>query len=137
MVVITNVPESDEVMNQVGDQESRQCRDDPGSPAEVHQINGAVKCLGDVLIDRRDNAVLRLRLLQHPRQRRGLIAADDRTQPENLQVQAEPPKIASHRKAIEVGTNIAPNMNSRMVRPREMRAMNMPTKGAQEIHQPQ
>ena len=30
-----------------------------------------------------------------------------------------------------------PTMNSRMVRPRETRAMNMPTKGDQAIHQPQ
>ena len=38
---------------------------------------------------------------------------------------------------ITVGTNIAPNVNSRMVRPREIRAMKSPTKGAQAIHQPQ
>ena len=31
----------------------------------------------------------------------------------------------------------APVTNCRMVRPREMRAMNIPTKGVQEIHQAQ
>ena len=43
----------------------------------------------------------------------------------------------NQKKAIVVGTNITPSMNSRIVRPRLMRAMNMPTKGAQEIHHPQ
>ena len=50
---------------------------------------------------------------------------------------ALPPKMQSQKKARVVGTNITPTMNSRMVRPRLIRAMNIPTKGAQEIHQPQ
>ena len=50
---------------------------------------------------------------------------------------ALPPKMQSHRNAMVVGTNITPTMNSRIVRPRLILAMNMPTKGAQEIHQPQ
>ena len=50
---------------------------------------------------------------------------------------AVPPKMHSHRNAMVVGTNITPTMNSRIVRPRLILAMNMPTKGAQEIHQPQ
>ena len=45
--------------------------------------------------------------------------------------------MQSQKKAMVVGTNITPSMNSRMVRPRLIRAMNIPTKGAQEIHQPQ
>ena len=45
--------------------------------------------------------------------------------------------MQSQKKAIVVGTNITPTMNSRIVRPRLMRAMNSPTKGAQDIHQPQ
>ena len=36
-----------------------------------------------------------------------------------------------------MGTSSTPTTNWRMVRPREMRAMNMPTKGDQEIHQAQ
>jgi hypothetical protein len=40
-------------------------------------------------------------------------------------------------KVSSAGTNSTPPMNSRIVRPREMRAMNMPTNGDQEIHQPQ
>ncbi|MNI52410.1 hypothetical protein D3C73_1071870 [compost metagenome] len=35
------------------------------------------------------------------------------------------------------GTSSTPVTNSRIVRPREMRAMNMPTKGDHAIHQPQ
>ena len=35
------------------------------------------------------------------------------------------------------GTTSTPATNWRMVRPREIRAMNMPTKGDQAIHQPQ
>ena len=36
-----------------------------------------------------------------------------------------------------MGTSRTPATNSRIVRPLEMRAMKTPTKGAQEIHQPQ
>ena len=36
-----------------------------------------------------------------------------------------------------LGTIITPITNSRIVRPREMRARNMPTKGDQEIHHAQ
>ena len=35
------------------------------------------------------------------------------------------------------GTSSTPTTNSRIVRPRDTRAMNMPTKGDQAIHQPQ
>ena len=47
------------------------------------------------------------------------------------------PKAVIHSRLKAVGTSSTPMTNSRMVRPREMRAMNMPTKGDQEIHQAQ
>lgn len=50
---------------------------------------------------------------------------------------AESPKIVNHSEAITVGTSSTAPMNSRIVRPREIRAMNIPTNGAQLIHQPQ
>src|SRR5699024_10761645 len=50
---------------------------------------------------------------------------------------AESPKMVNHTVAIRVGAMIVPSTNWRIVRPREMRAMNMPTNGAQLIHQPQ
>ena len=49
----------------------------------------------------------------------------------------ESPKIVNHSEPTSVGASSTPKTNSRMVRPREMRAMNMPTNGAQLIHQPQ
>ena len=48
-----------------------------------------------------------------------------------------PPSTANQMNPTMEGTSSTPVMNSRTVRPREMRAMKMPTKGAQEIHQPQ
>jgi hypothetical protein len=50
---------------------------------------------------------------------------------------AVPPKIASQIKLNAVGATRAPIINSRTVRPREMRAINWPTKGPQAIHQAQ
>ncbi len=47
------------------------------------------------------------------------------------------PKIDIHAKVKPSGMNSTPKTNSRIVRPREMRAMNRPTKGAQAIHQAQ
>ncbi len=47
------------------------------------------------------------------------------------------PKAVIHSRLNAVGTSSTPTMNSRTVRPREMRAMNMPTKGDQEIHHAQ
>ncbi len=47
------------------------------------------------------------------------------------------PKAVIHSRLKAVGTSSTPVTNWRMVRPREMRAMNMPTKGDQEIHQAQ
>ena len=50
---------------------------------------------------------------------------------------AEPPKIANQTRLTTLGTSITPLTNWRMVRPRQIRAMNMPTNGVQEIHQAQ
>ncbi|MNW70867.1 hypothetical protein D3C74_503720 [compost metagenome] len=50
---------------------------------------------------------------------------------------AAPPKMVNHTRLTRLGTNSTPVTNWRMVRPRLMRAMNMPTKGVQEIHQAQ
>ena len=47
------------------------------------------------------------------------------------------PKTVIQTKVKPAGTSRTPRMNSRTVRPREMRAMNMPTKGDQAIHQAQ
>ncbi len=47
------------------------------------------------------------------------------------------PKAVIHKKVKPVGTSSTPVKNSRMVRPRETRAINIPTKGDQESHQPQ
>lgn len=47
------------------------------------------------------------------------------------------PNTVIHSRVKPAGTNSTPLMNSRMVRPREMRAMNRPTKGDQDSHQPQ
>ena len=50
---------------------------------------------------------------------------------------APPPKMANQMRETTEGTSMTPVTNCRMVRPREMRAMNIPTKGVQEIHQAQ
>ena len=50
---------------------------------------------------------------------------------------AEPPKMENHTSDTTDGTITTVKMNSRMVRPREMRAMNMPTNGDQDTHQAQ
>ena len=50
---------------------------------------------------------------------------------------AAPPKIANHTSETRLGTSSTPVTNWRMVRPRLMRAMNIPTKGVHEIHQAQ
>src|SRR6056297_55904 len=48
---------------------------------------------------------------------------------------AVPPSAENHRKLPRLGTSSAVRMNSRTVRPFEMRATKMPTNGDQEIHQ--
>src|SRR5690606_4245501 len=47
------------------------------------------------------------------------------------------PNTVIQMKVKPTGTNSTPTTNSRMVRPRETRAMNMPTNGDQAIHQAQ
>ncbi|MNF16507.1 hypothetical protein D3C80_2195540 [compost metagenome] len=48
-----------------------------------------------------------------------------------------PPKTLNHTRLTRPGTSNTPLTNWRMLRPRLIRAMNMPTKGVQEIHQAQ
>ena len=50
---------------------------------------------------------------------------------------AAPPKMQNHTTLIRLGTSSTPVTNWRMVRPREMRAMNMPTNGVQDSHHAQ
>ena len=50
---------------------------------------------------------------------------------------AAPPKMQNHTRLTRLGTSSTPVTNWRMVRPREMRAMNMPTNGVHESHQAQ
>lgn len=57
--------------------------------------------------------------------------------PSRSMVIAVPPKMANQIMETPAGTKSTPRQNSRMVRPREMRARNMPTNGDQEIHQDQ
>ncbi|MNT00754.1 hypothetical protein D3C72_1351960 [compost metagenome] len=47
------------------------------------------------------------------------------------------PNIVIHSRVKPAGTKSTPQTNWRMVRPREMRAKNRPTKGDQDSHQPQ
>src|SRR5699024_12315370 len=47
------------------------------------------------------------------------------------------PKVLNQTMPISVGTNSTAMTNSRIVRPRDTRAMNMPTNGLQLIRQPQ
>ena len=48
-----------------------------------------------------------------------------------------PPKTANQSRLTALGMRITPATNWRMVRPRLIRAMNMPTNGVQEIHHAQ
>src|SRR5699024_10817748 len=47
------------------------------------------------------------------------------------------PKVLNQTMTISAGTNSTARTNSRLVRPRATRAMNMPTNGLQLIHLPQ
>ena len=53
-----------------------------------------------------------------------------------MSIEADP-MIANQTKPMPVGIATTPMMNSRIVRPFEMRATNVPTKGAHEIHHAQ
>ncbi len=57
--------------------------------------------------------------------------------PSSCNLMAVPPKTDIHSAESRVGKTMTPRISSRTERPLEMRAMNMPTKGDQEIHQPQ
>lgn len=48
-----------------------------------------------------------------------------------------PPKMTNHTRLTVVGTSSTPVTNCRMVRPRLMRAMNMPTNGVHDTHHAQ
>ena len=50
---------------------------------------------------------------------------------------AVPPKMENHTSVSTDGTTTMPTTNSRMVRPREMRARNMPTNGVHDTHHTQ
>jgi hypothetical protein len=50
---------------------------------------------------------------------------------------AVPPNTENQTKAASVGTATVPRMNSRIVRPRDTRAMNSPTKGDHDTHHAQ
>ena len=54
-----------------------------------------------------------------------------------LQVDGGAAEMENHRRLTRLGTRSTLVTNWRIVRPREMRAMNMPTKGVQEIHHAQ
>src|SRR5690625_3333358 len=47
------------------------------------------------------------------------------------------PKTVIHKKVKPVGKSVTPKINSRMLRPRDTRAINIPTKGDHDNHQPQ
>ena len=64
-------------------------------------------------------------------------AAPARSAPFCCALMPAPPKIANHTRLTTVGTRRTPVTNSRMVRPREIRAMNIPTNGVHETHHAQ
>ena len=55
----------------------------------------------------------------------------------NSNIKAEPPKVLIQKKVTNVGTNKTPRINSRMVLPLDIRAINIPTKGDHAIHHAQ
>jgi len=57
--------------------------------------------------------------------------------PPSSRLRAVPPSTEYQMKLTRLGARMTPRTNSRIVRPREMRAMNDPTKGDREIHQAQ
>src|SRR5574344_275658 len=65
------------------------------------------------------------------------LSASECSPPCNDSQMALLPNTVIHKRLKAVGTNRTPRINSRRVRPREMRAMNRPTNGDQEIHQAQ
>src|SRR3546814_16429408 len=59
------------------------------------------------------------------------------TRPKICDHSAVPPNTENQRKPSRLGAITTPRMNSRISRPREIRAMNAPTNGAHAIHQAQ
>ena len=57
--------------------------------------------------------------------------------PTSSEWSAAPPMMVNQMKVTALGISSTPVTNSRIVRPREMRAMKTPTKGAQLTHQAQ
>lgn len=66
-----------------------------------------------------------------------MAASPNAALPFMIRSRLEFPKIEIHRTMKMNGTVMVPSTNCRMVRPREMRARNRPTNGAQAIHQAQ
>ena len=62
---------------------------------------------------------------------------DARSVPLRCRLIAAPPKIANQSRLTALGMRMTPATNWRIVRPRLIRAMNMPTNGVQEIHHAQ
>ena len=65
------------------------------------------------------------------------VSCEARSVPVRCRLIAAPPKIANQSRLTTLGMRMTPATNWRIVRPRLMRAMNMPTNGVQEIHQAQ
>ena len=65
------------------------------------------------------------------------VERDARSVPLRCRLIAAPPKIANQSRLTALGMRTTPATNWRIVRPRLIRAMNMPTNGVQEIHQAQ
>ena len=66
-----------------------------------------------------------------------MLPSPARSTPSCWTLIAAPPKTQNHTSDTRLGTSSTPVTNWRMVRPREIRAMNMPTNGVHEIHHAQ
>ena len=113
IISITNEPESDEVTKKV--------TISIVARAEVTVVNGSCSSMTNIA-----TGIL-------------VSTADARPTPISCISSHRPllPKVVNHKKVKPEGTKSTPRINSRMVRPRDMRAMNMPTNGDQETHQAQ
>ncbi len=65
------------------------------------------------------------------------LAWPARSVPPRCTSMAVPPRMANQIRLTTLGTTMTPPTNWRMVRPRLIRAMNIPTNGVHEIHQAQ
>jgi hypothetical protein len=66
-----------------------------------------------------------------------VVACPATSTPSRCAAMPAPPKTANQTRLTTLGTSSTPVTNWRIVRPRLIRAMNMPTNGVQEIHQAQ